>query len=90
MGDHNLQYTPEEALSTIGFGNFQALVLAYAGLGLMSEAMEMMILSFVGIAIQSEWEISPGEESLLTTVLFIGMLFGAYVWGLISDAYGRR
>ncbi|KAI5659083.1 hypothetical protein M9H77_27876 [Catharanthus roseus] len=90
MGDENLGYTPEEALSAIGFGKFQALTLVYAGLGWISEALEMMILPFVGIAVHSEWGISPGEESLLTTVVFIGMLFGAYFWGFISDAYGRR
>lgn len=90
MGDENHGYTPDEALLAVGFGRFQAFALAYAGLGWISEAMEMMSLSFVGIAVQSEWVISSIEESLLSTAVFVGMLFGAYFWGFISDVYGRR
>ncbi|KAJ4709141.1 organic cation/carnitine transporter 7-like [Melia azedarach] len=74
----------------MGFGKFQYLVFAYAGLGVFAEAMEVMILSFIGPAVKSEWELSPSEESLLTTVVFAGNLIGAYLWGLISDNYGRK
>ncbi|CAK7345863.1 unnamed protein product [Dovyalis caffra] len=75
-------YTLDEALASVGFGKFQALLLAYAGLGWFAEAMEVMILSFVGPAVKSEWNLSPGQESLLTTAVFSGMLVGAYSWGL--------
>ncbi|KAM7489841.1 hypothetical protein LguiB_027325 [Lonicera macranthoides] len=88
MGDQS--YTLDEALSAVGFGKFQGLVLAYAGLGWVAEAMEMMLLSFVGTAFQTEWELSSAEVSMLSTVVFGGMLVGAYMWGLISDTYGRK
>ncbi|XP_027072176.1 organic cation/carnitine transporter 7-like [Coffea arabica] len=90
MADQSISYTPEDAISGMGFGKFQGLLLVYAGLGWISEAMEMMILSFVGVAVQSEWGLSPAEESLITSVVFAGMLAGCYFWGIISDAYGRR
>lgn len=83
-------YTIDQALSAMGFGKFQGFVLAYAGLGWVAEAMEMMILSFVGPAVKYEWALSPSEESLITTAVFAGMLLGAYSWGLISDHFGRR
>ncbi|XP_073308365.1 organic cation/carnitine transporter 7-like [Primulina huaijiensis] len=83
-------YTLDEALTMVGFGKFQALVLVYAGLGTMTEAMEVMILSFIGPAVKSEWGLSSGQESLITTVVFAGMLIGAYSWGIISDNCGRR
>lgn len=83
-------YTIDEALTMVGFGKFQAFVLVYAGLGSMSEAMEVMILSFIGPAVKSEWGLSSGQESLITTVVFAGMLIGAYSWGVISDKCGRR
>lgn len=86
---HNV-YSLDEALSAIGFGNFQGLVLAYAGLGWVAEAMEMMILSFIGREVQVEWGLSSSEESLISTVVFAGMLVGAYSWGLVSDMYGRK
>ncbi|KAJ4725472.1 organic cation/carnitine transporter 7-like [Melia azedarach] len=88
--ERKLTYTVDEALMKMGFGKFQAFVLAYAGMGWISEAMEMMLLSFVGPAVQSLWGLSPNQESLITSVVFAGMLVGAYTWGIVSDNYGRR
>lgn len=90
MGDETSRYTVDEALVAMGFGNFQILVLAYAGMGWVSEAMEMMLLSFVGPAVRSAWGLSSSEESLITSVVFAGMLVGAYSWGIVSDKQGRR
>ncbi|MFS7928433.1 hypothetical protein Hanom_Chr04g00320711 [Helianthus anomalus] len=42
------------------------------------EAMEMMRLAFVGLAIQPEWGLSANQESMISTVAFAGMLVGAY------------
>lgn len=89
-GGESARYTIDEALISMGFGNFQIFVLAYAGMGWVSEAMEMMLLSFVGPAVQSAWNLSPHEESMITSVVFAGMLVGAYSWGIVSDKYGRR
>lgn len=90
MGEEAGGYTLDEALSAVGFGRFQGLALAFAGLGWISDAMEMMLLSFIGPALQTEWNLSPSEESFLTTIVFLGMLVGAYFWGFISDVHGRR
>ncbi|KAL1357979.1 organic cation/carnitine transporter 7 isoform X1 [Arachis hypogaea] len=90
MGDEGLCYTVDDALLALGFGNFQILVLAYAGIGWVSEAMEMMLLSFVGPAVQSAWNLSPHQESFITSAVFAGMLIGAYSWGIVSDKHGRR
>ncbi|GAY58174.1 hypothetical protein CUMW_185090 [Citrus unshiu] len=88
--DEKQTYTVDEAIVTMGFGKFQLCVLAYAGMGWISEAMEMMLLSFVGPAVQSLWHLSPNQESLITSVVFAGMLVGAYSWGIVSDNFGRR
>lgn len=83
-------YTLDEALTSLGFGKFQYMVLVYAGLGSMVDAVEVMILSFIGPALKSQWGLSSTQESLITTVVFSGMLIGAYLWGLVADNYGRR
>ncbi|KAL4562162.1 hypothetical protein LXL04_034356 [Taraxacum kok-saghyz] len=90
MGDESGTYTVDDALAVVGFGKFQILVLAYAGMGWISEAMEMMLLSFVGPALQSAWNLSSREQSMITSVVFAGMLVGAYSWGVVSDKHGRR
>jgi len=83
-------YTVDDALISSGFGKFQMLILSYAGIGLIAEAMEMMLLSFVGPSVQLEWNLTAHQESLITSVVFVGMLIGAYSWGVVSDNYGRR
>ncbi|XP_027065556.2 organic cation/carnitine transporter 7 [Coffea arabica] len=90
MGDPSSVHTVDEALSTIGFGNFQTVLLLYGALGWVAEAMELMILSFIGPVLQSEWRLSSSKESLISTVVFAGMLIGAYLWGHISDNWGRK
>ncbi|KAK9688754.1 hypothetical protein RND81_09G008800 [Saponaria officinalis] len=90
MGEHATTYSVDEALVTMGFGKFQYLVFIYAGMGWVADAMEIMLLSFVGPAVQTAWKLTSAQESLITTVVFAGMLLGAYSWGLISDKYGRR
>ncbi|KAG5562562.1 hypothetical protein RHGRI_005331 [Rhododendron griersonianum] len=89
MGDEDQNYSLDEALVAVGFGKFQFFVLLYAGMGLVSEAMEMMLLSFIGPAVQAAWGLSSHEESLLTTVVFAGMLVGTYTSGIVSDNFGR-
>ena len=48
MEDQSLLFTLDEALDAVGFGNFQALVLAFAGRGWFAEATEFMLITFVG------------------------------------------
>ena len=83
-------YTVDDALGSMGFGRFQALALAYSGIGYAAEAMEVMLLSFIGPPLQTEWRLSSAQESLITSVVFAGMLLGAYSWGVVSDNFGRR
>lgn len=90
MDEQGHVYTVDEALAHVGFGKYQCFVLAYAGLGWVAEAMEIMILSFVGPTVKSEWNLSSTEESLITTAVFTGLVVGAYAWGLVADNYGRR
>ncbi|XP_049413634.1 organic cation/carnitine transporter 7-like [Solanum stenotomum] len=83
-------YTLEEALTAVGIGKFQYMVMCYAGLGFIADAVETMILSFIGPALRSQWTLSSTQESLMTTVVFAGMFIGAIFWGFITDCYGRR
>lgn len=83
-------FTVEDAIREVGFGQYQLWLLAYAGMSWTAEAMEMMLLSFVGPAVQSEWGLSGRQESLIASVVFGGMMIGAYSWGVLSDSKGRR
>ncbi|CAK9229261.1 unnamed protein product [Sphagnum troendelagicum] len=83
-------FTVEDAIKEVGFGPYQGWLLAYAGMSWVAEAMEMMLLSFVGPAVQTEWGLSSRQESLIASIVFVGMMIGAYSWGILSDLKGRR
>ena len=36
------------------------------------------------------WDITPNQESLITSIVFCGTMVGAYSWGVLGDAKGRR
>ncbi|GMH42232.1 hypothetical protein BSKO_10151 [Bryopsis sp. KO-2023] len=90
-GVHSTEtYTLEEAINSLGMGLFQFLLMVYVGFAWMSDAMEMMLLSFLGPAVRCEWDLTDNEKSAISSVVFVGMLFGAYIWGAVSDALGRK
>jgi MFS family permease len=90
MEDGDKVFSVDEAFLAVGFGKFQLLLLAYAGISSVAEAMEMMLLSFIGPAIHSKWGLSPHQESMLTSAVFVGMMVGALLWGIVSYSKGRR
>jgi len=89
-GDDGSRWTVTEAIDASGFGRFQLMMLLFTGLAWMGDAMEMMLLSFLGPSVRCEWGVSPMQEGRLTSVVFVGMLFGAPTWGIVADARGRR
>ena len=89
-GDDGVRFTVTDAIDASGFGRFQLMMLLFTGLAWMGDAMEMMLLSFLGPSVRCEWGVSPAEEGRLTSVVFVGMLFGAPTWGMVADAKGRR
>ncbi|TVU02247.1 hypothetical protein EJB05_52272, partial [Eragrostis curvula] len=64
IGAANMEtYTIDDALTVMGFGKFQAFILVYAGMGWVVEAMQLMLLSFLGSLVQEEWKISAQDVS---------------------------
>ena len=56
----------------------------------MADSMEIMILSILSPALGCDWGINQYNQALLTTVVFIGMMFSSTFWGYFSDKFGRR
>ncbi|KAK3244262.1 hypothetical protein CYMTET_46119 [Cymbomonas tetramitiformis] len=83
-------FTVDEALDAVGFGRFQFYLLVYTGFAWASDALEMMLLSYLGPAARCHFGLSTYQESCITSVVFVGMMFGSYTWGMIADIKGRR
>lgn len=57
---------------------------------MMADAMEMMLLSFVGPTIRCEWHLETGVDGIITTSIFLGGAIGMPFWGYVADVLGRR
>ena len=79
-----------DAIEEVGYGRFQKRLMWICGLGWAADAMEVLLIAFALPAIGEEWGLSPEQKGFLSTAIFLGMLFGALVWGRISDKLGRK
>ena len=61
-----------------------------SGTGWALDAMDVGLISFVGLAIATQWDLSTTEQSWLLSIGFVGMALGATFGGLLSDRFGRR
>ena len=82
----------EDALKVVGFGLFQFLLMVINGAALSSEAFEILSVSYIVRVIRchDEFGVTDTQSALLSSVMFIGMLFGSFMWGGLSDVSGRR
>ena len=65
-------------------------LLGISGLGWMFDAMDVGILSFVLAALAIDWGLSSSQVGLIGSVNSIGMMVGAFLFGIMSDRIGRK
>ncbi|SHT16827.1 arabinose efflux permease family protein [Mycobacteroides abscessus subsp. abscessus] len=65
----------------VGFALFMAFVI---------EAWEMMIIIMISGAIAAEFSLTPVQVGSLIGAIFLGMIPGTYVWGIVGDKIGRK
>ena len=82
----------EVALKHLGFGLFHVFLILVNGIALSSDAVEVLSISFVLPVFKDskEFNISDTEKAVLSSIIFLGMLFGSYFWGSLADIAGRR
>ena len=80
----------DEAIELLGYGRFQIRVLVAAGLCCAADAMEVMLLSFLSVVLQSLWELTSEQTAILTSIVFLGQFTGTLVLGPMGDRIGRR
>ena len=82
----------EVALKHLGFGPFHVFLMIVNGIAYCADAVEILSLAFVLPLLNKpdEFGMSNTEGAILSSVIFIGMLFGSYIWGSVADITGRR
>ena len=55
-----------------------------------SDAVEILAVSFILPAAQADLALTDTRKGYLSSAIFIGMMFGGYLWGTLADRFGRR
>jgi len=82
--------TRPERMGRLRYNKLHTRVLAGAGTGWALDAMDVGLISFVGLAIAQSWSLTRLEQSWLLSIGFVGMALGATVGGVLADRFGRR
>jgi MFS transporter, VNT family, synaptic vesicle glycoprotein 2 len=78
----------ETVIDKIGLGLSQYLILLVCGLGNASDAVEILSVSY--ILPELETSLPTWLSSVLSSLVFAGMLVGGIVIGALSDRWGRK
>jgi VNT family MFS transporter (synaptic vesicle glycoprotein 2) len=80
----------EGAIEQTGYGKFHYLLLAICGLVSTSEEMDVISMSFILPSAQCDLHLTTEAKGWLNSIIFIGMMAGAYAWGSVADSLGRK
>ncbi|XP_011314351.1 synaptic vesicle glycoprotein 2B [Fopius arisanus] len=80
----------EKAIELTGYGKFHYFLLAVCGFVSTSEEMDVISMSFILPSAQCDLKLTTEAKGWLSSIIFIGMMAGAYAWGSVADALGRR
>lgn len=85
-----MQMTVDQALAQGGTGRFQWRLLGIFGLVWAADAMQVIAVGFAAPSVAVSFGIDRVTAFQIGTLFFLGMFFGAWGFGRLSDRIGRR
>lgn len=80
----------ETAIELTGYGKFHYFLLTVCGFVSTSEEMDVISMSFILPSAQCDLKLNTQTKGWLNSIIFIGMMVGAYAWGSVADSLGRK
>ncbi|XP_032372059.1 synaptic vesicle glycoprotein 2Ca [Etheostoma spectabile] len=80
----------ELIIQECGHGKFQWQLFLVLGLALMSDGVEVFVVGFVLPSAETDMCVPNSSSGWLGSVVYLGMMVGAFFWGGMSDKVGRR
>ncbi len=77
-------------LDAMQLGPFHRRLIVVGGLGILFDAMDVGILSFVMAALILAWRLGPVTIGVMGSINLVGMAVGAALAGTFADRFGRR
>uniref|UniRef100_A0A8C9SQU7 Synaptic vesicle glycoprotein 2Ca n=1 Tax=Scleropages formosus TaxID=113540 RepID=A0A8C9SQU7_SCLFO len=80
----------ELIIQECGHGRFQWQLFFVLGLALMSDGVEVFVVGFVLPSAETDMCVPNSRSGWLGSIVYLGMMLGAFFWGGMSDKVGRR
>ncbi|XP_066502594.1 synaptic vesicle glycoprotein 2C-like isoform X1 [Hoplias malabaricus] len=80
----------ELIIQECGHGRFQWQLFLVLGLALMSDGVEVFVVGFVLPSAETDMCVPNSGAGWLGSIVYLGMMVGAFFWGGLSDKVGRR
>ncbi|XP_055584683.1 synaptic vesicle glycoprotein 2C-like [Uranotaenia lowii] len=80
----------ETAIAATGYGRFNYLLLLIALPCCTTTVFETTTMSYVLPSAECDLELSLVDKGTLNAVTYVGMISSAFLWGFLSDSYGRK
>ncbi|KAM7351024.1 uncharacterized protein ACRADG_003997 [Cochliomyia hominivorax] len=88
--DDNRIWDYEDILNILGFGKTQWTLLLISGLMTMTSMSAVLSVGIIGISSQCEFDITQKERGVMMAACVTGIVLSTYIWGCMSDVWGRR
>lgn len=82
--------TAADYVERLGFGCAQIKVLVTGGGCLSADGSQMLILGAIAQTVGPQWKLETWQRGSLVSVVFVGVLIGNLMSGVIGDKLGRR
>ncbi|XP_050083648.1 uncharacterized protein LOC126570149 isoform X2 [Anopheles aquasalis] len=93
MQQHLLGTAPadfERAIAATGYGRFNYILLLIAMPCCMTTVFETTTMSYVLPSAECDLNLSLADKGMLNAITYTGMISSAFLWGFLSDTYGRK
>lgn len=82
--------TLDHALSKIGFGKFNYIVITLTGITLACVFLETVTINVILPLAQCDLDLSTQDKSMLSSIGFVGIILSSHLWGFLADTKGRK
>lgn len=82
--------SPIARLDRLPTGRVHVLWIALLGSAYVVETFDNLVFSYTAPTIMAEWQLNLAQIGMLTSAVFIGMMFGAVAGGRLADRLGRK
>lgn len=80
----------EAAIAATGYGRFNYILLLVAMPCCMTTVFETTTMSYVLPSAECDLNLSLADKGILNAITYTGMITSAFLWGFLSDTYGRK